>query len=141
VFNGITYPPNQLAFKDNEQGYIDVTVNNFTSLTYDSPNNDFTISNVSTYEQNKSIQCNNPNYYNDSNINYSIVAVRSNNGTSSTYNKVIEVADVAPTVTVFHNETALQSSPNGETYIIHANSNQNLANNPLIGVSIPVSGT
>jgi hypothetical protein len=38
-------------------------------------------------------------------------------------------------------ETALQSSEAGETYVIHADSNQNLASSPVMEVIIPVSGT
>lgn len=137
--NATTYPATQGAFKDYETGAINVTISNFTGVTYSSPNGDFTIANPTTYLASKPITCNNPNTYNDSINNIRVVATRSNNGTTATSNFIVEVADIAPIINVYHNESYLRSSSLGSTYTIYALSNQNLLTAPSI--TIPVSGT
>lgn len=139
IDNGITYPAGQAAFKGTEQGIQSTTVSDFTSITYSSPNGDFSIASTTTYEQDKTLTCTNPAHYNDSAVNFKIVANKASNGTSTTFTKVIEVADVAPSVTVTQSSSRLRSSPFGTNYTITATSNQNLSSAPDIG--IPVSGT
>lgn len=134
-----TYPNTQTAFKGVETGQQQVTVHNFDSVVYSSPHGDFTIVTPTAYEETKAITCTNPNDYNDSAVNYRIVALRIANGSSGTFNKIIEVADVAPVVTITQPHSRLRSSPTGATYIITAHSNQNLAAAPEI--TIPVSGS
>jgi hypothetical protein len=143
VDNGTTYPIGQLAFKNTEAGFQNTAVAYFTTLLYNSPTGDFAIGSPTVYVQNKSISLVNPGTYNDSVINFRIVAVRSENNAIATFTKVIEVADIAPTITVTQPQTRLRSGGNSGTsaqnYTITATSNQNLAATPLI--TIPVGGT
>ena len=134
-----TFPVGQTAFKGNETGSQTVTVNNYESLIYASPNNDFIISDPTLYNEDKNIACTNPGDYNDSSVNYRITASKASNGTSNVFNKVIEVADVAPIVTITQPISRLRSSHSGSDYLITANSNQNLVGVP--DVAIPVSGS
>lgn len=139
--NGTDYPAGQNAFKDNETGTQETIVHDFTTVSYSSPNNDFSISNTTTYEQIKDIQCLNPGTYNDSVTNFRITAHRSENDTSAVFNKVIEVADTAPQITVTQPYARLRSSQAGATYTITATSDQNMASTPALSIGIPVSGT
>jgi len=136
---GVTYPSGQLAFKGNEEGIQSTIVQNFNLISYFSNNGDFLIIDSSIYEENKTIQFTDIAHYNDSIENFSITAYRSENNTQATFSKVIEVANVAPTITVVQPQERLRSSHLGEVYTITANSDQNLANIP--DVNIPISGT
>lgn len=138
VDNGTTFPAGQLAFKGTEVGSQDTTVNNATSATYSSPHGDFNITNPTTLEAVKTITTTNPGDFNDSQTNFRIVALRAVNGSSSTFNKVIEVADIAPTLTITQPQTRLRSGSPAETYLITATADQNLVASPDVG--IPVSG-
>ncbi len=133
-----TFPVTQSAFKGVETGSINVEVTDYSSLLYSSPHGDFSIANDTTYVQNKAIVCTNPGDYNDSSTNYRIVALKASNDTNSTYNRTIEVADIAPVVTMVQSYTRLRSTAAGDNYTITANADQNLASAPDIG--IPVSG-
>lgn len=137
--NGTTFPTGQTAFKGTETGSQSTTVSGADVFVYSSPNGHFTISNDNGYDESKNITCTNPGTYNDSSNSFRIVATRSANNAQSVFNKVIEVADVAPTVTISQPYSRLRSSPSGSNYTISANSNQNLASAP--SVLIPVSGT
>ena len=141
VDNGTTFPVNQLAFKGNENGSKDVTVAYFTTVVYSSPTGEFTISNPNTYESSKSITCTNPGVYNDNLTNFSITAHRAENDTYATFNTNIEVADIAPIITLTQPYVRLRSSSSGINYTITAISNQNISNNIQMDVNIPVSGT
>jgi hypothetical protein len=136
VNNGTTYPSGQAAFKGTETGWKNVVVSDFTSVIYESPTGEFSISNSTTYEQLKQITLNNPYHYNDSQVNFKITAFKAVNGTSAVFEDVLEVADVAPVVTITQPVTRLRSVG---TYTITASSNQNLNTPPSI--QIPVSGT
>ena len=139
--NGTTFPLTQAAFKNNETGSKEVSVSDFTSISYSSPTNDFIITNPTVYNASKNITCTHPATYNDSVNNFRIVADRVENGTQSTFNCNIEVADIAPLITVTQQFTRLRSSSIGESYTITATSNQNMAGTPAMDISIPVSGT
>ncbi len=135
---GITYPAGQAAFKDSETGSQETVVNSFDTLVYSSNNSDFTISDTTTYAQDKTIQFNDVSHYNDSTNNFRIIAHKIANDSNSTFTKNIEVANVAPVVTVTQPNSRLRSSNSGTSYTITASSNQNLAAAPQI--SVPVSG-
>jgi len=139
----VGYPVGQSAFKGTEAGTVTTTVTDFSSIVYSSPHGDFTPSNATMYEAVKTITCTNPGDYNDSSTNFRIVATKASNGTSTTANTTIEVADVAPIVTVTQPQTRLRSGGNDGTsaqnYTITATSNQNLAGAP--GIATGVGGT
>jgi len=136
--NATTYPSGQGAFKNTESGNINVTISNYTGVTYSSPNGNFTITSPTIYAASKTITCTHPGTYNDSVNNIRVVATRSANATSTTANFIVEVADIAPTVNVYHSESYLRSTEAGYTYTIYATSNQNLLSAPSF--NIPVSG-
>ena len=140
VDNGTDFPSGQTAFKDDEEGGQHTTVVDFDTILYSSPNNDFMFPDDETsYSEFKVIVYNNVSHYNDTITNYRIVATKISNGAKSTFNKVIEVANVEATITVTQPINRMRTSESGERYTIVANSNQNLSGIPDIG--IPVSGT
>jgi len=138
-FTEIIYPVGQNAFKGNEIGTVSLDVLNSTSVTYSSPNGDFTITDPLVNEFIKTISCQNPGNYNDNTINFRAVATKTINDTSNTYNLIVEVADTVPIITVAQPQSRLRSSDFGEDYVITATSNQNM--NGIPDISIPVSGT
>ena len=136
IDNGYTNSdnPGALAFKGTEEGIQDTTVANQDSLTYSS--DDFAISDTAVYEKAKPITLVNPGDYNDSVINFTIVAKRNANASESTFEKIIEVADCVPILTVSQVDGRLRSALD---HTITVTSNQNLDGAPDLGV--PVSGT
>jgi len=133
---GVTFPVGQFALKGVETAIQGTRVSDFTSLSYSSPHGDISVASPSTYEEDKIVQCMAPGDYNDSSINFRIAAYKASNDTSSTFQKVIEVADIAPTVAVTQSVARLRS----ELYhTITATGDQNLTSPP--GVGVPVSGT
>lgn len=146
VDNGTTFPGGQTAFKATEAGSQDTTVNDFDSVVYSDPTGvDFTIGSPSTYVQNKPITCANPGTYNDSSTNFRIVATRNANDSSATFNKTIEVADVAPVLTITQPAARLRSGGADGTavqaHVITATSDQNLSVAPDVGVGVVGGGT
>jgi len=140
VDNGTRYPTGQTAFKNHEEGGQYTIVNDFDTILYTSPNNDFFFPDDETsYSEYKVIVFNNVSHYNDSVTNFRIRATRTANGATSYFNKVIEVANVSPTITVSQPVTRMRTSPNGIYYTITATSDQNLSSAP--DIDIPVSGT
>lgn len=143
VDNGTTFPATQNAFSGTQTGSQDTTVNNADSAAYTSPHGDFTITLPNTLAAVKALTCTNPGDYNDSSTNFRIVATRDANDASTTFDKTIEVADIAPVVTTTQPATRLRSGGNDGTsvqsHVITATSNQNLAVAP--GLTVPVGGT
>jgi len=135
----IGYPATQTAFKGVEAGTVTTTVTDYTSIVYSSPHGDFEIANTTTYENSKAITCTNPGDYNDTSSNFRIVASKASNNSSTTVNTIIEIADVAPLVTVSQPATRLRSSAAGTNHLITCTSNQNLAGAP--GLAVGVAGT
>lgn len=138
VDNGTTFPIGQTAFKGVEVGSQSTTVNDADTAAYTSPHGDFTITSPGVLATVKTITCTNPGDYNDSATNFRIVANRAANDADNTFNKQIEVADVAPTLTVTQPQTRLRADSPAVGYVITATANQNIAAAPVIG--IPVSG-
>jgi len=139
VDNGTTFPASQSAFKGVEVGSQSTTVNNGDTAAYTSPHGDFTITSPGVLATVKTITCTNPGDYNDSATNYRIIANRAANDADATFNKQIEVADIAPTLIVTQPQTRLRADNPAVAYLITATANQNIAGAPVIG--IPISGT
>lgn len=131
-----TTNPGAVAFKGVEAGDQDTVVINYTTILYSSPHGDFTVANTTAYERAKGITCLNPGDYNDSATNYRIVATRTTNAASATFNKIIEVADTAPTLTVTQVPARMRSEA---THVITVTSDQNLSGAP--DLNTVVSGT
>lgn len=143
VDNGTTFPGIQTAFKGVDAGSQDTLVSNFDTVLYSSPHGDFSIASSTTYVQDKPIVCTSPGDYNDSATNFRIVATRVANAAVATFDKTIEVADIAPVVMVTQPAARLRSGGNDSTvaqnHLITATSNQNLTGAP--DITVPVAGT
>jgi len=141
IDRGTTFPIGQLAFKGVETGIQATEVLNYSYVTYTSPTNDFDIVDTTTYAQNKTIQCKAPAYYNGSTVNFRIQANRVENNTSAIFQKIIEVANIAPVVTITQPYSRLRSSLTGTNYAITATSNQNMHSSVMLSLNVPIAGT
>lgn len=130
-----------LGFKGTETGTFSMSVANADTYVYSSPNGNFIINSPTVYSaQNKVITCTNPSTYIDNTGNVSsnsvcniqLVATKLSNGAQATFRTVIEVAPIAPVVSITLPQSRLRSSFNGEVYSITATSTQNLPNAPNI---------
>jgi hypothetical protein len=131
-----TSNPGATAFKGTEVGDQDTEIANYNTVAYTSPHGDFSITSPATYDQAKGITCTNPGDYNDSVTNFRIIATRTANDASTTFNKTIEVSDTAPTLTVTQVPARMQSET---THVITVTSDQNLSGAP--DLNIVVGGT
>jgi hypothetical protein len=134
----LMYPATQYAFKEYQSGTISLEVSNFDEIEYSSPNNDFVVLSPSVYDENKTIQCNNPGHYNITDPNYQVFAKRFANDSTNITTATVRVADVAPIVTVTQPVSRLRKGITGAIYEITISSNQKIIN--LINLQIPVSG-
>jgi hypothetical protein len=98
-FNSITYPIGQQALKNSETAELDVDVLDFTSVLYSSPNNNLDIPNNDIYEMVKTITRINGDY-NITNDNYRIVANKESNGSQTTFNYVVKIANAPASVDI-----------------------------------------
>lgn len=99
----ISYPASQTALKENDTATVSLAVNNQGNTpTYDyiSPNNQLTITDPTTYNSSKTVTCNSVGSVNESTNNYKLTVNRQENNSTSTYNNIIFIADIAPTITV-----------------------------------------
>ena len=137
--NPVVYPTGQGALKGTETGTINDTVSDYTSLFYTALRPELEIQNPSSPFPTKQVVCTNPGIFNDSYDNVQVRVRRDENGTTTIATYRVEIADIAPIVTISQPHTRLRSSPTGESYLIEASSDQKLIDPP--GVLIPVSGT
>lgn len=139
-YNSITYPTNQEALKGSESADIDIEIINFDTVAYSSPNNQLLIPDSAVYNRIKTVT-RLAGDYNISAINYKITATRAANNSSVEINKVIFIANVAPTITVF-SPSRLRSGGNDGTaaqnHTITISSNQNLIEAPSLFADIGV---
>jgi hypothetical protein len=131
----ISYPGSQQALKDSETASINHTVSDYNSIVYSSPNSDLGIPNTSSYESPKIVTRIAGNY-NISIVNFRIVANRQANASSTTVDRIVNIAHVSPTVTVTEPAVRLRSGGNSGTsaqnHIITITSNQNLLSAPTL---------
>src|SRR6056297_6951 len=142
-FNSITYLSSQSALKNSENATVDVTVTDFTGITYNSPNSQLSIPDTTTYSQTKSVQRIDGDY-NDSTTNYRITATKSSNDTSTVDNFVVYIAHVAPELTISEPYSRLRTASSGYSNVglttsasiaehtITINSDQQLASVPTL---------
>ncbi|GAF86357.1 unnamed protein product, partial [marine sediment metagenome] len=142
---GINYPVDQSAFKETDVGSVDIEVIDADGFIYSSPHGDFNIDNSDTYEQVKGITCTAPGDENTSSTNFRIVATRSANDTSNTFNKIVLVDDSAPscTITIQRNKSGSYLTaphlPIG-THSIKITSNDSLSTDPILSVDCGTIG-
>lgn len=143
TFNSITYPATQGALKGSEGAIVNVSVSDFTGITYSSPTNELSVPNTTTYEQSKTLT-RIAGSYNDSTDNYQIIATKSSNDTSTTDQFVIVIANIAAELSISlpaarlrtgstgYSNVALTTSASTAEHTITINSNQQLASVPTL---------
>ena len=134
TLNSVVYSSGRNAARTNETVNVDATVTDFSSIVYSS--SVATIPNTTTYAKVKTITITSAgySYSND----YTIVANKASNGTSTTFNTVVKVAAIAPTasITINGNPARLVSSPVGIDYEVRVMPNQQLKQAPTLNASI-----
>ena len=134
--NSITYPNSQQALKNNEVATVNHTITNHTTVVYSSPNGgELSISNTSTYEPAKTVQ-RVGGVYNINTNNFRVVANRSQNNATTTVNTIVNIANIAATITMTEPASRLRTGGNDGTsiqsYTITLTSSQNLLSTPTI---------
>lgn len=134
VLNSTTYASGHLSASLNEQVSVNITIFNFTTVTYSS--SQLTIPVPTTYSQIKDVVVI-LNGYNIAN-NYTIVANKAANNSSATFNSVVKIASVAPVaaITITGNPARLVSSVIGTNYEIRITPTQTLSTAPTLNASI-----
>lgn len=136
-FGVVTYPSAQTAIKGNESATVLNSVSNFDTINYSSPNGELSISNPTTFESTKTVS-RVSGTYNVSTNNLQMTAIRNANGSTTTVNTVIKIADTPPTIsiTISGNPSRLRSGGNDGTspqnYTINIVSNQQLKQAPTL---------
>ncbi|KKN19239.1 hypothetical protein LCGC14_0947840, partial [marine sediment metagenome] len=125
--------PGATAFKGVEEGTQSTVVANYDTVAYSSATGDFTITDLNAYTVNKIITLTNPGNYNDSVNNFKITVNRAANDSTEVFEKNIEVADTAPTLTVTQPDSSLRSE---NTYTITVTSDQNLNGPPDLNIAV-----
>ena len=133
--NSITYPASQQAIKSSESTSISNNVTNFDSITYSSPNSQLSISNTSTYEQNKNADylAGGYNVEGDGGVNnLKISATKSSNGATTESFKIVNIANSPLTLSINNLASSLSSSPNGVSDQFYMSSSQLMLSNPTL---------
>ncbi|MGM0587076.1 MAG: hypothetical protein ACQETE_01560 [Bacteroidota bacterium] len=133
--DAINYPAGQGALKGSETADIDNTASDYDTIAYSSPNNQLSIASTGTFEASKTVT-RIAGDYNDSQNNLEITATRAANGATTTVNTVVEIANVAPTISISTPASRLRSGGNNGTsaqdYTITITSDQKLASAPTV---------
>lgn len=132
----VVYPNGQTALKDSETADVTVSVNNADTYAYTFTNG--SVASPSAYSATKTVTRTSGNYVTGN--NYQIVATRSSNGATATFNGAIAIAHTAAAaaITIIGNPARLQSSPAGNDYTVQIAPDQILAGAPSLDAS---SGT
>ena len=125
--------PGADAFKGTEEGTQSTVVADYDTVFYSSATGDFTITDPNTYNVDKIITLTNPGNYNDSVNSFKITANRVANDATEVFEKIIEVADTAPILTVTQPDASLRSEG---TYTITVTSDQNLNGAPDLNIAV-----
>jgi len=116
TFNSITYPASQSALKNSETADVNVSVTNWTAgtdnITYSTPLSEITIPNLTTYAQIKTVT-RVGGTYNVSSNNYAISATKVRNAATSTYARNVQIANVAPQLSITEPYTRLRTRSDG----------------------------
>lgn len=128
----VTYPASQGAIKSGEQASVALTVTDFTSLAYSTPLSQISINGGDTTTYETKVVDYASGSYNITSNNYRVVATKETNGTTNTFNDVVNIVNVAPTaaITIAGNPTRLRSAVGGSNYTVNLNPNQDLLNAP-----------
>lgn len=139
TLNSVAYPATQGALKDSESATVDLSLINFDTVQYSSPDSTLSVANSTTYEQLKNVTRISGDYVN-SGTNLQVIANRAANDATTTENVLVKIQNVAPTaaITIAGSPARLISSPAGQNYTIQITANQTLASAPSLSAS---SGT
>lgn len=133
----ITYPITQSALKGAEVATILNVVTNFTTVVYDSPNNELSIASPALMQSPKSVTRINGSY-NVTTPNFRITANRAANNATSTASTIVQIANIAAEITVLEPATRLRSGGNDGTaiqsHVITISSNQLLLSAPMLNI-------
>lgn len=129
----IGYPASQSALKASEQATIGLTVNNADSIASATPLNQL---NVTVLNLTNAVVERIAGDYNVSQANLELTATRNANGAQFTVQRTVNIANVAPTITVSTPQARLRSGGNDGTapqdYAITISSDQELASAPSL---------
>lgn len=147
TFNSTTYPESQGALKNSESATVNASVTNWTSgvdtIVYSSPNSQLSISDTTTYLQNKTVT-RIAGDYNYSTNNYRISATKVSNAATTVGNSTVRIAHVAATLTIVEPATRLRTGSTGfanvalttaasvAEHAIYINANQVLSSSPSL---------
>ncbi len=135
--SSVSYPASQQAIKNTESATVLNTLNNYDSVIYSSPNNQLTVSNPNTFEQNKNVDYLNGGYNvkNDGGQNnIKISATKTSNGITIEDQEVVNIAD-SPLILSINNLSAkLLSSISGESDQFNLSSSQLMLNAPTLSL-------
>jgi len=135
---GYNYPGIQLALKLFQQATVDHTASNFDVIQYSDPTGipQIVVENDSTFEASKTVTCQNPGLYNDSIKNFRYLMTRNANGSQTTVEGTVVIADIAAVITMILPYSRLRSGGEDGTlpqdYTITLSSNQPLLNAPSL---------
>ena len=147
TFNSTTYPASQGALKNSESATVNASVTNWTNgvdtIVYSSPNSQLSISDTTTYLQNKTVT-RIAGDYNYSTNNYRISATKVSNAATTVGNSTVRIAHVAATLTIVEPATRLRTGSTGfanvglttaasvAEHAIYINANQVLSSSPSL---------
>ena len=127
TITGITYPAGQSALKASEEAMVTYTIQNFSSLNFTSPNGDVEIDFPTDLATPKIVR-RIAGDYNVTVDNLQLEGVRIANGTSAVVTAVVNIANVAPLITV-NTPNRIQA---GGSETITLTSDQELLSAPLL---------
>jgi len=107
-FGAVGYPPTQSALKASETASVGITLADQDSAVYSSPNGDLDVASFPTVQRIAGS-------YNVSVTNLRVTATKDSNGAQAIDNAVINIANVAPTISVSLPAARLQSGGNDGT--------------------------
>ena len=131
TFNTITYPVSQQALKNTESANVSATILNATSILYDSPTGQLTITAPTTLTTIKTATRASGSY-NISIPNYRVTATKTSNNAITISSTIVNIANTACTVSITEPYTRLQSSVVGTNYSITITANQDLYSAPTL---------
>ena len=131
----IVYPLGKEALDSGNVAVVNHTVANANGYTYSSPGAQLTIANASSYESAKNVTQLGGSY-NDSIVNFNIVARRTANGSQAVATAIVKIASIAPQVTLTLPAARLRSGGNNGTaaqdHTITLTANQALVEAPTL---------
>lgn len=134
-FTGVRYPLAQGALKNSESAFVDLEILDASSVNYNCPTLELSITGTTIYQPSKTVQRIAGNY-NDNTNNFSVTAYKASNGSLSTFEAIVEIAHIAPDIVLMFDEDRFRSSPSGEDTEITLLSDQLLQSAPNLSAPI-----